>query len=96
MLEAELLEELPSFLAPEAETARRQQEPKSELELMKPEAMTMRNAYNLVKKALLPKIKYHWDQGFKQVQAVPSERAPSCLYSSRVLLAAGSSVLSSS
>ena len=73
MLEAELLEELATFLAPEARTARRQEEPKSQLELMKPEAMTMRNAYNLVKKALLPKIKYHWDQGFKQVQAVPSQ-----------------------
>ena len=39
----------------------------------------MRNAYNLVKKALLPKIKYHWDQGFKQVEGVLPGRALSLL-----------------
>jgi len=41
-------------------------EPKTELELFKPESMIAKTPYNLVKKALLPKIKYHWDQGFKQ------------------------------
>lgn len=41
-------------------------EPKLELELFKPESMIAKTPYNLVKKALLPKIKYHWDQGFKQ------------------------------
>jgi len=36
------------------------------LELFKPESLVAKTPYNLVKKALLPKIKYHWDQGFKQ------------------------------
>jgi len=46
--------------------ARRTSEQKLELELFKPESLVAKTPYNLVKKALLPKIKYHWDQGFKQ------------------------------
>jgi len=46
--------------------ARRTSEQKTELELFKPESMVAKTPYNLVKKALLPKIKYHWDEGFKQ------------------------------
>ena len=33
---------------------------------MSSEQLVLKNSFNLVKKALLPKIKYHWDQGFKQ------------------------------
>ena len=46
--------------------ARRTSEPKIELELFKPESLVAKNPFQLVKKALLPKIKYHWDQGFSQ------------------------------
>lgn len=46
--------------------ARKTLEPKTELELFKPEAMVAKNPYTFVRKALLPKIKYHWDQGFAQ------------------------------
>jgi len=53
-------------LEPEKFKARKTSEPKTELEFFKPEAMIAKTPYNLVKKALLPKIKYHWDQGFKQ------------------------------
>ena len=46
--------------------ARRTSEPKTELELFKPESLLAKNPFTLIKKALLPKIKYHWDQGFSQ------------------------------
>ena len=46
--------------------ARRTSEPKTELELFKPESLLARNPFTLIKKALLPRIKYHWDQGFSQ------------------------------
>eukprot|EP00092_Neocalanus_flemingeri_P006212 GFUD01006684.1.p1 GENE.GFUD01006684.1~~GFUD01006684.1.p1 ORF type:complete len:700 (+),score=137.10 GFUD01006684.1:114-2213(+) len=46
--------------------AKKTSEKKSELELFKPESLLAKTPFNLVKKALLPKIKYHWDQGFKQ------------------------------
>ena len=46
--------------------ARKISEPKIELELFKPESMLAKNPFTLIKKALLPKIKYHWDQGFAQ------------------------------
>ena len=66
VLEADdLLDQLPDFEAPSQEIARRKSQ-QSELELMCPEQLVLKNAFNLVKKALLPKIKYHWDQGFKQ------------------------------
>jgi hypothetical protein len=68
VLEAELLEELPCQPSPPAEVARRSSTLGPELELLRPEALDMRSAYNLVRKALLPKVKYHWDQGFKQVK----------------------------
>ena len=61
----DLLDQLPDFEAPSQEIARRKSQ-QSELELMCPEQLVLKNAFNLVKKALLPKIKYHWDQGFKQ------------------------------
>jgi len=35
-------------------------------ELMKPDTLVVKNPYNYVKRALLPKVKYHWDQGFRQ------------------------------
>ena len=60
-----MLDQLPDFEAPTQEIARRRSQ-QSELELMCPEQLVLKNAFNLVKKALLPKIKYHWDQGFKQ------------------------------
>jgi len=65
VLEANLLDHLPDFEAPTQEIAKRKSQ-QSELELMCPEQLVLKNAFNLVKKALLPKIKYHWDQGFKQ------------------------------
>ena len=65
VLQADLLDQLPDFEAPTQEIARRRSQ-QSELELMCPEQLVLKNAFNLVKKALLPKIKYHWDQGFKQ------------------------------
>ena len=46
--------------------ARRTSVPKLELELSKPESLVAKTPFQLVKKALLPKIKYHWDQGFSQ------------------------------
>ena len=46
--------------------ARRTSVPKLELELFKPESLVAKTPFQLVKKALLPKIKYHWDQGFSQ------------------------------
>lgn len=46
--------------------AKKTSEPKTELELFKPESMVAKNPYTFVRKALLPKIKYHWDQGFAQ------------------------------
>jgi len=46
--------------------ARKTSEPKLELELFKPESLVAKNPFTLIKKALLPKIKYHWDQGFAQ------------------------------
>jgi len=50
----------------EMHKAKKTSEPKSELELFKPDLMIAKNPFHLVKKALLPKIKFHWDQGFKQ------------------------------
>lgn len=46
--------------------AKRTSEPTLELELFKPESLLAKNPFTLIKKALLPKIKYHWDQGFSQ------------------------------
>merc|ERR1712211_197682 len=66
VLEEELdLDQLPDFEAPSEEVARRKSQ-QAELELMSSEQLVLKNSFNLVKKALLPKIKYHWDQGFKQ------------------------------
>ena len=48
--------------------ARKTSEPKIELELFKPESLVAKNPFTLIKKALLPKIKYHWDQGFAQAK----------------------------
>jgi len=61
-------EECENFETAEIEKfkARKSSVPKLELELFKPEALVTKTPYNLVKKALLPKIKYHWDQGFRQ------------------------------
>ena len=59
------LDQLPDFEAPPEEVAGRKSQ-QSELELMSSEQLVLKNSFNLVKKALLPKIKYHWDQGFKQ------------------------------
>jgi len=64
-LHNEITEEF-TTVEPEKSKARKTSEPKLELELFKPDAMIAKTPYNLVKKALLPKIKYHWDQGFKQ------------------------------
>ena len=55
-----------SVIKTEKFKARRTSEPKTELELFKPESMVAKNPYTFVRKALLPKIKYHWDQGFAQ------------------------------
>merc|ERR1712200_139805 len=39
---------------------------KPENNLNKPETLVLKNPYNYVKRALLPRVKYHWDQGFRQ------------------------------
>ena len=77
VLEADKLDDLPKFASPEVQTARRSSEPKTDLETLGPAALT-KLTLNLVKKALLPKIKYHWDQGFKQVSWTSLENKSEC------------------
>ena len=65
VLQSDLITQLEVFQV-ESFKARRISEPKIELELYKPESLVAKNPFTLIKKALLPKIKYHWDQGFSQ------------------------------
>jgi len=66
VLESEFVDELSDFQPPDISKAIKSVEPKTSLEMLRPEAIQLRSNYTLIKKALLPKIKYHWDSGFKQ------------------------------
>lgn len=46
--------------------ARRSSYKEDNSHLIKPDILVLKNPLNFVKKALLPKVKYHWDQGFRQ------------------------------
>ena len=65
ILKSDVITELEVFRVDKFK-AKRTSEPKIELELFKPESLLAKNPFTLIKKALLPKIKYHWDQGFSQ------------------------------
>ena len=65
VLHLEVTNQMEAFKVEEFK-ARKTSEPKIELELFKPESLMAKNPFTLIKKALLPKIKYHWDQGFSQ------------------------------
>jgi len=61
-------EETEDWRPAELETckARRSSYKEDTSHLVRPDTLVLKNPLNFVKKALLPKVKYHWDQGFRQ------------------------------
>jgi len=51
---------------PEMLKARKSSVKEDNSHLVKPDVLVTKNPMNYVKRALLPKVKYHWDQGFRQ------------------------------
>ncbi|XP_023336482.1 uncharacterized protein LOC111707587 isoform X2 [Eurytemora carolleeae] len=68
LVESRVEEEVEELAEQKVETykARRSSIKDLSSELMTPDILVTKNPYNYVRKAVLPRIKLHWDQGFRQ------------------------------